>query len=48
MLKVSKTSSQGAMGFELGGNDLFLPILYDLNKCCNDFAMFNVFALGLI
>ena len=48
MLKVSKTSSQGAMGFELRGNDLFLPILYDLNKCCNDFAMFNVFALGLI
>ena len=32
MLKVSKTSSQGVVGFELGGNDFFLPILYDLNN----------------
>ena len=32
MLKVSKTSSQGAVGFELRGTDFFLPILYDLNN----------------
>ena len=32
MLKVSKTSSQGAVGFELRGTDYFLPRLYDLNN----------------
>ena len=32
MLKVSETSSQGAVGFELRGTDYFLPRLYDLNN----------------
>ena len=32
MLKVSETSGQGAVGFELRGTDFFLPILYDLNN----------------
>ena len=32
MLKVSVTSSQGAVGFELRGTDYFLPRLYDLSK----------------
>ena len=32
MLKVSETSSQGAVGFELRGTDFFLPILYDPNN----------------
>ena len=30
MLKVSEISSQGTVGFELRGNDYFLPRLYDL------------------
>ena len=32
MLKVSKTSSQAAVGFELRGTDYFLPRLYDLTN----------------
>ena len=32
MLKVSGTSSQGAVGLSLRGTDFFLPILYDLNN----------------
>ena len=32
MLKVSETSSQGAVGLSLRGTDFFLPILYDLNN----------------
>ena len=32
MLIVSKTSSQGAVGFELRGTDFFLPTLYDLKN----------------
>ena len=32
MLKVSETSSQGAVGFELRGTDYFLPRLYDPNN----------------
>ena len=32
MLKVSETSSQGAVGFELRSTDFFLPIIYDLNN----------------
>ena len=32
MLKVSDTSSQGAVGFELRGTDYFLSRLYALNN----------------
>ena len=32
MQKVSETSSQGAVGFELRETDFFLTILYDLNN----------------
>ena len=32
MLKVSETSCQGAVGFELRRTDYFLPRLYDLNN----------------
>ena len=43
MLKVSETSSQGAVGFELRGTDYFLPKLYDLhNKCLVQEAPFIV------
>ena len=34
ILKVSETSSQGAVDLSLRGTDFFLPILYDpSNKC---------------
>ena len=32
MQKVSETSSQGGVGFELRGTNFFLPNLYDLNN----------------
>ena len=35
MLKVSETSSQGAVGFELRITDYFLPRLYDLSNKVN-------------
>ena len=41
MLKVSETSGQGAVGFELRGTDFFLPILYDLNNNNRHATMFK-------